>query len=257
MLKKMLVILCVLSFLFSVPVSAETVAIYPNDKAISYPGWHVHGADDDIDTAGGLITELDTAFAQLAAEDTVEIVSASSADITQTVTISGVDNSGNRITENLPLDTTDGTAVETSTNTFRYIDQFSVDTECAGAITLRRATGDTFITSIPIGVLDATMVQHFNGEKHSFVTGWEANVTSTTGTVLFQLRWYPDDADCLDAPDGFRVLDEIQFNNVHGSQRRPFPQPIKCPAGGWLAVWGTGGSDNADGSVTVQGFDSR
>ncbi len=254
-MKKTLILMFMLAFLFVLSANADTVAIYPREKAISYPGWSIHGADDDIDTAGGLITELDTTYAQLAAEDTLEIVSAAAGDITQTITISGIDNSGNRIVESIALDTADGTTVVGSTNTFRYVDQVETDIECAGAITVRRATGDTFITSIPIGQLQATMVQHFNGEKHSFITGWEANVTSTTGTVLFQLRWYPDDADCLDAADGFRVLDEIQFNNVHDNQYRPFSQPIKCPAGGWIAVWGTGGSDNADGSVTVQGID--
>ena len=249
----LLVGLCIL--LFAIPSFAETVAIYTKDKAISYEGFSIFGADDDMSTSATLVTELDTTYAQTDAEDTLEIVSSDDADITQTVTITGIDDEGNRVTEALPLDTVKGSNVETTSTTFRYVDQVSVDTECAGVITVRDATDDNLITSIPIGALEATMVQHFNGEKDSYITGWRANVTSTTGTVLFQLRWYPDDADCLDPTDGYKVLDEIQFTNVLGSQDRPFPQPIKCPAGGWIAVYSTAGTDDADGSVLVQGFD--
>jgi len=217
-------------------------------------GWSVFGSDDDIGNAAyETITELDTTYAQLAAEDQIEVTSASSADTTQTVTVKGIDSNGNQISESLLLT---GTTVALSTATFRYIDQVSVDIECAGAITVQRET-DTFIISIPVGSLEATIVQHFNGERDSYVTGWRASCTSTTGTLIFQLREYEDDADCLDAGDGFRVLDEIVFTNVLGTQNRPFPQPIKCSAGGWIVVYVIGGTDNADGSVTVQGYDVR
>ena len=36
-------------------------------------GWNVYASDDDMDTAGGLVTELDTTYAQLDAEDTLEV----------------------------------------------------------------------------------------------------------------------------------------------------------------------------------------
>lgn len=255
-MKKGLILAIALCFIFASNAFGETVGALAWDKAITYPGWSVNGADDDIDATAELITELDTTYAQLAAEDTLEVLSSDSADITQIVTITGIDNSGNRILVTRALDTTDGTTVVSTTATFRYVDQVSVDTECAGTITVRRATGDTFITSIPIGTLEATMVQHFNGEKTSYITGWSANCESTTGTVLFELRWYPDDADCLDATDGYIVIDRIQFNNVHDNQVRSFPQHIKCPAGGWIAVYGTGGNANSDGSVTIQGYDT-
>ena len=239
--------------LFSVTAFADVTAVYERNRHREQIGWTVFGANDDIDDSYELITELDTTYAQLAAEDNLEVLSASTGDTTQTVTVTGVDNSGNRISEDFTLV---GTTAQTSSATFRYVDQVETDIECAGAITVRRASGDTFITSIPIGVLQATMVQHFNGEKVSYITGWRASITSTTGTLIIQLRFYPDDADCLDAGDGYRILDEIVFTNVLGTQNRPFTQPIKCSAGGYIAVYAVGGAINSDGSVTVQGFDT-
>ena len=230
-------------------------SIYERDSTMEKVGWTVYANNDDIDeSAAELMTELDTTYAQLAAEDTVEVGSSSASDTTQTVTLIGIDNSGNKASEDVAL--TGSTFVASST-TWRYIDQVSVDIECAGTITARRATGDTFITSIPIGYLDAQMAQHFNGEYITYITGWSARCTSTTGTVLLELRWYPDDADCLDAGDGYKVLDAIQFNNVHGSESGIMGQPIKCPAGGWIAIYATGGSANSDANVTIQGVDVK
>jgi len=250
-MKKMLVSIVFALIMFSAMASDAT---YERNRPNEVVGWSVFGSDDDIGTSYELITELDTTYAQLAAEDTLEVISASASDTAQTVTVTGVDNSGEKVSESYLLT---GATVVSGTLTFRYVDQVSSDKECAGAITVRRDTGDTFITSIPVGFLDAGMVQHFNGEETSYITGWRASCTSTTGTLIFELREYPDDADCLDAGDGYRVLDSIVFTNVLGTQNRPFPQPIKCSAGGWIAVYCDGGTDNADGSVTVQGFDVR
>ncbi len=215
-------------------------------------GFTTFGADADIDASAELITQLATTYAQLAAEDNIEILS-STTDITQYVTVTGIDSNGKKISETNLLT---GATPVSSTATFRYVDQVSVDKECAGTITVRRATGDTFITSIPIGQLQATMVQHFNGEKKTYLKAWRASVTSTTGSVLFQLRWYPDDADCLDAGDGFLLVDEIQLTNVLSTQQHSLHRTY-LPAGGWLAVYGVGGSANSDGSVTIWGFDSK
>jgi len=229
-------------------------AVWEHIKTDEVIGWSVFGADDDIgNSAYETVTELDTTYAQLAAEDQIEVVSASTGDTTQTVTVTGIDSNGNVISEDFDLT---GTTVVLSAATFRYVDQVTVNAECAGAITVQRET-DTFIISIPIGALEATIVQHFSGEFDSYITGWRASCTSTTGTLIFQLREYIDDADCLDAGDGFRVLDEIVFTNVLGTQNRPFMQPIKCAAGGWVVVYVKGGTDNADGSVTMQGYGVR
>ena len=251
-MKKVSLSIMVLLFSLVVTSAFATDAIYERNRVREVVGWSVFGADDDIGTSPELITELDTTYAQLAAEDTLEVLSADSGDSTQTVTVIGIGDDGNKLSESFIL--TADTAVAGAL-TFRYVDQVSVDAECAGAITVRRATGDTFITSIPIGSLEATMVQHFNGEETSYITGWRANNTSTTGTLIVDLRVYPDDADCLDAGDGFRIEDQIVFTNVLGTQNRPLPQAIKVPAGSWIAVYCTGGTDNADVSATIQGYD--
>lgn len=242
------------SLLFLVAISFTVFAsdaVYERNRPDEIVGWSVSGADDDIDTTAELITELNTTYAQLAAEGKIEVLSGDAGDTTQTVTVTGIDDSGNKISETFTLA---GATVQTSTATFRYIDQASVDIECAGVISIR-AVDDTLVTSIPIGVLDATQVQHFNGEKISYITGWRASCTSTTGSLIFDLRFYPDDADCLDAGDGYRILDQIVFTNVLGTQNRPFPQPIRVEKGGWIAVYCKGGANNADGSVTIQGID--
>jgi len=238
---------------------ADVNTVYDHNKVQEAKGWRVHVLDDDIDATAELLTELDSTYAQLAAEDTIEILSASAADITQTVTISGINNKGKRIIESIALDTSAGTTVVGSVATFRYIDQVEVDKECAGAITVRRATGDTLITSIPVGSLNAEMAQHFNGEKTSYVTAWTCGATTVTGSVLFELRWYPDDADSLDAGDGYRVLDRVYIDGAVTSPYSPsprnYPSPIALPKGGWLAVYGTGGAANSDGYSTIEGYD--
>ena len=251
-MKKVLMILMAFC-LIATPVLASD-AVWEHNRSREAKGWSISGSDDDIGTSYELITELDTTYAQLAGEEAIEVLSASGSDTTQTVTVTGINSDGKVISEDFTLA---GATVQTSSATFRYVDQATVDAECAGAITIRKKTGDTLVVSIPVGSLEATVIQHFNGEKNSYITGWRGSVTSTTGTIILQLREYPDDEDCLDSGDGFRVLDEIVFTNVLNTQNRPFPQPIRCPAGGWIAVFADGGTDNADASVTIQGYDTK
>ena len=256
MFKKTILAIFFIMAICSLSYSGTIDSIYERERPSEVKGWTVYAADDDIDeSAMALITELDTTYAQLAAEDTLDVVSASALDITQTVTITGINSEGKKCSESIALDTTAGTTAVVTSTTFRYVDQVSVDMECAGAITVRKSTGDTFIISIPVGQLDAQVSQHFNGEYTTYITGWSARCTSTTGTVLYELRVYKDDADCLDSGDGYQVIDAIQFNNVHGSNPGTFGQPVKVPAGSWIAVFGIGGSANSDGNVTIQGID--
>ncbi len=236
-------------------VFASSDAIYNRDKPAEIKGWSVHVRSTDIDTTAELITQLDTTYAQLAAEDTIEVLSSSASDITQTVTVTGINNAGNKVSEAIALDTSNGTTAVASTTTFRYIDQASVSAACLGTITVRKATADVFITSIPIGQIEAGMVQHFNGEDDSYITGW--NETAEPSSVIrFELRWYPDDSSSLSPTTGYKVLDRLiaettdtLFGNII--------QPIKCPAGGWISVYGTGTSNNAIGSITIQGYDTK
>ena len=220
-------------------------------------GWSLSGANDDIDASYELITELDSTYAQLAANDNLEVLSADAADITQTITIEGINSAGYRVIEDIALDTDAGTSPVTTTTTFSYVDQVSTDIKCAGAVTVRRATGDTFIVSIPAGMMEATVIQHFNGEKDTYITSWRASVTSTTGTVIFDLRYYPDDASCLTDTVGYKLLDQIVLTNALDTAQNDFAQSIKCPAGGWITIHALGGAANSDGSCTLQGYDVK
>jgi len=252
-MKKLIVLFGIL-IAFSVCGSCfATEAVQERDRNHEVRGWHVKAVDDDIDLAAELVTELDTTYAQLAAEDYITAVSASTADTTQTLTIEAIDTKGKQIDVSLALN---GTSLVGNSIKLRYIDQVELDKECAGTVSLSRMTGTTFITSVPIGQLKAQMAQHFNGEKDSYITMWRPAVTSTDGIVHFELRWYPDDADCLDATDGYIVLDDADMTNVCDNWDLSFEQPIRCLAGGWLAGMARGvGTSDVDVSLAIQGYD--
>lgn len=231
-------------------------AVYERIRTNEVVGWSVFALDNDIDASAELLTQLATTYAQISAEEAIEVLSSEAADTTQTVTVTGIDDSGNKCSEAFALA---GATVQTSTTTFRYVDQVSVDIECAGTITVRKKTGDTLIISIPIGKLEGSVAQHFNGEDVSYITSWNCNVSTTTGSVLFELRQYTQDADCLDAGDGYKILDMVYIDGAVTSPYnvpRTFSQPIKVPAGSWICVYGLGGAANSDGAVLIQGFDA-
>jgi len=237
-------------------VAFATDAVYDRYRPNEVVGWSVYAADDDLSAAATLLTELDTTYAQLAAEEAIEVLSAAAGDTTQTVTVTGIDSNGNKCSESFALA---GTTVQTSSTTFRYVDQASVDIECAGAITVRKKTGDTLIISIPIGSLKAQVSQHFNGERRSLITYWAVGVDTTAANVTFQLRRY-DDADSLDSGDGFEVLDSIFIDAAATSPynvSRSYAQPILVPKGSWICVMGNGSADNGSGYAILQGVDIK
>lgn len=224
-------------------------------------GWHLHALADDVDAATEIVAhDMATAFAQLAAEDTIEVLSGSALDLTQVVTVYGIDSAGNQASEAITL--TGDTAV-TSSTTWRYIENARLNVECAGLITIRRATGDTFIMEIGIGDMHTQVCQHFNGTKTSYISYFDAGGWDVDGSLQFELRWYPDDADCLDADDGYIVLDRAAMLFKDGTDeltvvaqpRGAYPLPIKCPPGGWITVYVTSDSADAQAWATVQGFD--
>lgn len=225
-------------------------------------GWHKFADNTDIDAALEIMAFIQASpYAQIASAEEIEVVSANGADTTQYITIFGIDNAdGNQTSERIgPL--TGATAV-TTTTVFRYYEGALLDKECAGAVTIRKKTGDTFISGIAIGSLTDYVCQHFNGEKTTYITYFDAGLDdNATDTVTFDLRWYPDDADCLDAGDGFIILDRIVAHGVAiatsapGGLGKAYAQPIRCPAGGWIAVYALAGQDNCEGFVTLQGFD--
>jgi len=220
-------------------------------------GWVINATDADVDNVAELVTGLSTTYRQLTIPDTIEILSSSTADTTQTVTVSGVDDDdGAFVTVDF---TVDGTTAVDSTIVFRYVNQVWVDIECAGTITVRQADDNGFLNSITIGSLRADVAQHFNGDKYSYIERWWAS-KNTLNSVSLELRWYPDDADSLDAADGFLLLDRIYLaGTLYQADPHDFTGypggGIRCIAGGWMSVYATGSTANQEVSVTIFGFD--
>jgi len=103
----------------------------------------------DTGTNGGAIDALRRCdFTQMGANDTIEVLSSSSGDTTQTVTIRGRLASGAIAQEVLNLN---GVTVVTSSNTYERLLSAELSATCAGTVTVRRATGDVLIRTIPIG----------------------------------------------------------------------------------------------------------
>ncbi len=255
-IKQILPLLILSFFVCSSAIAAD--AVYNVNDNYDVDGWHVCVVDDDIDATAELVTELDTTYLQLTTSyDTLEVLSSDAGDTTQTVTVYGIDNNGKKCSDTFDLN---GTNVVDGSQYFQFVDYAVVDAECEGTITIRRATGDTFIVSIPAGQLNSQVAQHFNGEEVSYITSWSAGVTSTDGAITYELRWYPDDTDSRCFLNGYTVLDYIYVDATAASPYtiiHNFTQPIKCPAGGWIAVFGTGAGANCDGAVTIQGYDLR
>ncbi|GAG25450.1 unnamed protein product, partial [marine sediment metagenome] len=202
-------------------------------------GWMLVVSDDDMDTSAALLTELDSTFVQMAAATKIYAVS-DSTDTTQTLYVSGVESvTGKYITESFTL--AGATPTSASTATYDYVDQTWLDIECAGTITINRYNAAaTLINSIEAGSLKGDLGHHFNGEKASYLQEWWATSSSATHSKTIELRWYPDDADCLDATTGFTLIDRIYMAGVvYASDIHPLHN-TRLPAGGWLAIYGTG-----------------
>ena len=221
-------------------------------------GWHVFAQDADVDSSAmELITALATTYAQLAADDLIQVVSANSNDKTQVVTIYGIDTDGKKFNENITLN---GTTAVDSTTTFRYVQEAVVNAKCAGAVTVRRKTGSTGITVIAAGDLEAlSAAQRFTGPDYSYVTYWACGVYTTTGNVTAELRWYPNAASSR-TDVGYVILDKMFIPKADGSPmnvEKKYSQPLRLPPGGWLSVWGQGGANDSDLYTVIQGFDLK
>lgn len=111
--------------------------------------------ETDSGTQGGAIdttTRIIFADSTLAntLNDTVEVLSSSGADTSQTVTVTGRNSTGSIVSENFSLN---GTNVQSGATTFERILKIVINASHTGTITVRKATGDTIIASIESGVL--------------------------------------------------------------------------------------------------------
>lgn len=107
--------------------------------------------EDDSSTSGGAIdTTCKVVFTDISAADTVEIVSDSAGDTTQTVTVYGRSAAGAVVSDALSLN---GTTVVNGVVTFERILKVVVSASHAGTITIRKASDNVTIATLETGLL--------------------------------------------------------------------------------------------------------
>ena len=238
---------------------------------VRWPKGHIVGQAEqvlqcayDASVEGGSyeIIHEDDSYAQLAADDTIQVDSSDAADIGMIATIVGIDTNGDRLSEQI---TTNGTTAVDSANTWRYVENFWIDSECAGTLTLQRKTGPAAIQAIPTGYLKAQTIQIFTGEGRFYLQGVDARLQAVTARddIDFEVRWYPNVLACRAAANySYHRLGHltVQYDATATQAMvspvdvwRP-PTPIQLPPRGWLAVFGKHATDNGDAIVNLYGF---
>lgn len=190
------------------------------------------------------------AFTQLAAADTIELVSANNADNSQFATVVGVTTSNLLASTRVKLNGT--TAVEVED--LSYVEQVFLDAPCAGIITIRRKTGPATVTTIAAGELRTTALHLYcigrEGPQRPIVYEWGVSLDSVADDVHVQLRYYPSLASSRSAAasTGFIVLGDwtsLVAKNKLETQRRLVAFPSPEIGGGWLALMAEDGASTA------------
>jgi hypothetical protein len=109
--------------------------------------------DDDTPTGigGAIDTAVKVVFVDISATDTVEILSSSASDTSQTVTIYGRNAAGELISE---AETLAGTSVQTTTAAFERILKIVMSATAVGTITVRKQTDDVEIATLEVGLTE-------------------------------------------------------------------------------------------------------
>lgn len=226
-------------------------------------GWHLHCVNTNIGSSLELMAPSTFTYAQNDGVDELEFASSSTGDTTQYITAYGIDLNGKKVSQRCLL--TGQTVVNTAV-TWLYFENAWLDAECAGTVAIDDDDAN-LIAEIEIGSLNTGIVQHFNGEEESYITYFRAGMWGRSkDSINFELRWYPEDADCLDAGDGFEILDRIMVGGGYNTEERTanqapcpsiYPTPIgPLPKGGWICVYASGAKyDTCNGWATLQGFD--
>jgi hypothetical protein len=108
-------------------------------------------SDADAIAVGGAIDLLRRPdFTQIAANDTIQALSSSAGDTTQTVTVIGRNAAGSIVTETKTLTGTTAITFNTLATVERVLSA-ELSATCAGTVTVRRTTGAVLIRTIPIG----------------------------------------------------------------------------------------------------------
>lgn len=104
---------------------------------------------DDSSTSGGAIDTLRRIdFTQIAATDTIQVLSSAAGDTTQTVTLTGRKADGSIASDVLTLT---GVTAVTSANSYERLLKAELSATAVGIVTVRRTTGPSTLRTIPIG----------------------------------------------------------------------------------------------------------
>jgi hypothetical protein len=211
-------------------------------------GWRISVTDTDIDSSASICSEY-ASYAQISADEEVEVVSSDNSDSTQTLTIVGVDSDGELQTEEIELT---GTSVAESSNSYTYVDQVWLDAVTAGNVTVRKKTGDTTINQIAAGYRSAMVAQHYNGHMTSYITGWGVRNNDATNAMTFTLEWQNAAGSLLTVLDTVNVLAATGADGFGGQAHE-----LRVPSGSVIAVYGTSAGDNDSGYVWIEGYDKK
>jgi hypothetical protein len=109
--------------------------------------------DDDVPTGiGGAEDQtIRVVFTDISANDTVEILSSSGSDTTQTVEVFGRNTAGEIVSE---IETLAGTAPQTTTLSFERILKIVMSAPAVGTVTIRKQSDDVEIAVLAIGELE-------------------------------------------------------------------------------------------------------
>jgi hypothetical protein len=192
---------------------------------------------DDTSTGGGG-RDVDNRFdlIQLAANDTLEMVSSAAGDTTQGVTVFGRDAAGAELSD---TQTVNGTSVVAFTGTFERIISVLMDADAVGIVTVRRSSSGPTVYAIPIGERGASALFIKSASAVGAVTRydkifWEnAHATLTLTAATVELTADPDSririgvhtskndtatiTNRLTAPGGITFVDDSVTQAVPGN----------------------------------------
>lgn len=206
--------------------AAELIAYSPLNRPV-----------DDVTTGGGgRDVDVRPDFTQLAANDTLEVLSAAAGDTTQNVTVEGRDAAGAILTDTVLLT---GTTPVAFTGTFERVLFVDMDADAVGIVTVRRASAGPTVYAIPIGEQGCAAQFQRSASEAGATTRFDklfwrnTNATLTLNSALVQLTADPssvirqgvhtalnDTATITDretAPAGVTFVDDSVTQSVPGT----------------------------------------
>jgi hypothetical protein len=201
-------------------------------------GYYVYSPSSALSDSAAEIIAEHASFAQLTADDTIELVSAQAAD-RQRVRVIGISIDSTKLENVVRLN---GTAVVATDSTYYAFEYAYIDSggDLAGAVTLRDASGDVLITTILATDLSTKVAHKFFPRETGtqYLERWGGGLQDSLGAVRVELRMYDDPLDARDLTDGFFQIDEVTLENTI----RPFDRNlggIRIPRNAYLAVFAT------------------